>query len=263
MITTRLLLGTIALASFGTACTAIVIGKVSDTSDYETVPVGGSTKSTLDQCSLRKGSFGEADANPCSDCIETNCKPAVDFACNGGTQEKPWFDQMKSCAQDPFVTPGQGFDNNDCKRYADAKAPIADNGSDTQREIEAHNCITSSCLQSATPACKQCEVSIVKSQAESTPVRLQDDACGRCLVANCQAQIVQCCTTLPIKSFVEKCAFTAKPENKAACLELGNAVPDGGEGESNYRDGSANLTCRDLIAQCFQANCKDKGGCTP
>lgn len=255
MVSRRLLVITISLASLASACTAIVLGKVGETSDYKTIPTGGSA-SAADPCSLltssRSGS--ELDANVCSDCIQTNCKPDIDYACNGGKQEKKWFSEMQSCAQDPFISPGQGFNDTDCKRYTDAEAPIQDNGSDTQREIEAHNCITNSCLQGATPPCQQCEVSITKSQAEPVKVRLQDDSCGSCLAANRQVELVKCCSTLPLKTFVEKCAFTANSENMAACLELGNTVPDAGDDNDQYKDGSVQLTCRDLIADCFKAN---------
>ena len=264
MVSNRLVLITISLASLASACTAIVLGKVGDTSDYTTVPTIGA-KPKADECSLLTGSNGEVDANVCSECIATSCKPEVDYACNRGQQEKKWFDQMRSCAQGPFINPGQGFDDNDCKSYTDAEAPISDNGSDTQKEIEAHNCITNKCLQGATPPCKQCEVSITKSQAESVKVRLQDDPCGSCLATNCQAELVQCCTALPMQSFVQKCAFTPNAENKAACLELGSPVPDAGAAieRDNYRDGSVNVTCRDLISACFKTNCAGKGGCVP
>lgn len=258
MVSTRLLLITISLASLASACTAIVLGKVGETSDYKTVPsIGAPTKA--DECSLLTARTGnELDANVCSDCIQTKCKPEVDFACNAGKTEKPWFSQMKSCAQGPFVTPGQGFDDNDCKTYTDAEAPISDKGSDTQKEIEAHNCITNNCLQGTTPFCRQCEVSVRKSEAEAVQARLQDDPCGSCLATKCQVELVQCCATLPLQNFVQKCAFTANAQNKAACLELGKTIPDAGEdiNRNDYRDGSVNVSCRDLISSCFKAKCQ-------
>lgn len=267
MITTRLLFATIALASFGTACTAIVIGKVGGTSDYETVPLGGSTKSALDQCSLRKQDYGgDQDANACSTCIETSCKTDVEFACSRGqSTKKPWFSKLKDCAQRPWIDgyepDGLGSGFYQCTEYRDAAKPISDMGSDTEREITAHNCVTTSCLSGDLPACKQCEVSIQKSsKTNDPPARLQDDGCGKCLVEKCQPAIVKCCGTEPMSDFVRKCAFTADPANKATCLELGKAQPDSGDG-NGYSDGGTSAVCLGEIAACFKANCT--GGAYP
>ncbi|HSO35545.1 MAG TPA: hypothetical protein VLT33_23615 [Labilithrix sp.] len=266
MIPRRVILGTIVIASLATACTAIVLGKVSETSDYRTVPVGSST-SALDDCSLLRGDYSgsDVDANACSTCIETSCKTDVEFACNrGSSTKKVWFDKLKKCAQRPWIDgyepPDETSGFYECAEFRDAEAPIIDDASDTQKEIEAHNCVTNNCLSGALPACKQCEVSIKKSSAEPTPALLKDDGCGKCLVEKCQDKLVKCCGTDPMNDFVKKCAFTNDPANMATCLELGKEAPD--SGDNDYADASVNATCLGEIAQCFKANCAGKQGYT-
>ena len=180
MLARHLVLYCVVLASLGTACTAIVLGKVGDTGDYKTVSGGSSSSgSTLDECSLLRSTTyaGDRDANACSTCIENGCKSDIDYACNKGTSQKQWFQDMKDCAQKPwngFSPPAEGSGFWECKKYATAKPPISDKGSDTQREVEAHNCINSKCLQGELPACKQCEVHVKKSGASAEEALLRD-----------------------------------------------------------------------------------------
>lgn len=262
MVSNRLLLAAIVLAGFGTACTALVLGKVSDTEDYKVVPTGTTSGgSSLDDCSLLKGSYytTDHDANACSTCIQTSCAADVAYACNAGKTEKPWFGKLKTCAQNPwngFAPPSEGSGSNSygCKTFQTPVDPVSDKGSDTERDPQAHNCVTTNCMQGALPPCVQCEVSIKKSASEQTESLLRNDPCGSCLVEKCQPSLVKCCATRPMQDFVQHCAFTPLPANKAACLELGKTVPDSGE-EGRYGYGDAGIDCLAEIGACFKANC--------
>lgn len=263
MVEKRIVLACITVASLGSACTAIVIGKVGETNDYRIGASGGSS-SGLDDCSLQRGDFSgtDVDANACSTCIETSCKTDVEYACNRGqSPKKPWFSNIKDCAQRPWVdgfAPENLSSNSrsyQCAEYRDAKAPISDKGSDTEREVAAHNCVTNNCLSGDLPACKQCEVTIEKSSSTNEPrARLEDDTCGACLVQNCKPAMVKCCGSEPMNDFVRKCAFTPDPTNKAVCLELGKAQPDAGK-DNRYLDGGTSAVCLGELAACFKANC--------
>lgn len=279
MVTHRLVMTAITLASLGTACTAIVLGKIGDTGDYKTVPTGGSSSSgtPLDECSLLKGnSAGDRDANACATCIQTSCTSDVAYACNntpassGGssrTSPKPWFDDLKTCAKEPWngFPPPQSsssgsFSSWGCKKFETTEPTVSDKGSDTEREPLAHNCVTNNCLQGDTPPCKMCEVHIQKSAADPTEALLRDDDCGKCLVANCQPTLVKCCATPAMHDFVARCAFTKVETNKAACGELGKAMPDGGPGFlRNYED--AGVQCLNELSACYTAKCAGKGTC--
>lgn len=242
------LLGTFLLASVATACTAIVAGKLSDTSDYKT----SATPTQPSACDLVEG-----DANTCSTCIQTNCANEVAYACNNGIQEKKWFSTMQECAKNP-----QYFDKYDwgCSTYADAEAVAADPGSDTQQEAVAHNCITSNCLQGATPDCKRCDVGIQKSSNETTTANLADDACGSCIVANCYSQLLSCCDVQgPINDFIQYCAYTALSTNKTKCQALANDGDAAAPTFMAYED--AGIQCFDLLSQCFRDNCAATPGC--
>jgi len=261
MVDKRIVLACITVASLASACTAIVIGKVGETNDYRTVAIGGSN-SGLDECSLQRGDYSgtDVDANACSTCIESSCKTDVEYACNRGqSSKKPWFSKLKECARTPWIGgyAPEGYANNSyqCGEYRDAEAPISDKGSDTEREVTAHNCVTNKCLSGDLPACKQCEVTIQKSSTTNDPrARLQDDTCGACLFQNCQPTMVKCCGTDPMDDFVRKCAFTANATNKAACLELGKAQPDAGK-DNGYPDGGTSAVCLGELSACFKANC--------
>ena len=258
MIERRFILATTLLAGLATACTAIVLGKVSDSEDYKVVPTGSSSSgSTLDECSLLKsvGSSGDHDANACSTCIEANCKADIDYACNKERKpiQKDWFGEMQSCAQKPWngYAPPPESNSWSCKLYATPKPPISDNGSDSQREPEAHNCINTKCMQGALPDCKRCEVHIKKTSSQDD-VLLRDDPCGKCLVETCPALLVECCDTAPMDDFVQYCAFTKDTANKDKCLALGTTPADAGTVKS-YDD--AGTQCFKKLAACFNAGC--------
>lgn len=276
MVTHRLVILAIAVASLGTACTAIVLGKIGETGDYKTVPtLGSSSGSPLDRCSLLKGETFSAssdhDANACATCIETRCKDDVAYACNNssGTKAKPWFDDLKKCAQNPWngLAPpaessgGSSNTSYGCKSYETPATPISDNGSDTEREPKSHNCVNTNCLQGGTPACKMCEVHIRKSQADPTEALLRNDPCGKCFVDKCPETLVKCCDTGGMYDFVDRCAFTADPANKAACRELGNpGKPDAGD-RSNTFYNDAGVQCLNDLKRCFQTYCATNAAC--
>jgi len=269
MVAHRLVMTAIVLASFGTACTAIVLGKIGDTGDYKTVAASSSSGSSLDQCSLVKGDYsaGDRDANACSTCIETSCASDVAYACNAGSSKspKPWFDDLKKCAQSPwngFSPPSAAGTGTyyACKKYETPATPISDNGSDTEREPLSHNCVNEKCLQGGTPPCKMCEVHIRKSPSDPTEALLRNDPCGKCMVERCAATLVKCCDTGGMSDFVARCAFTADPANKAACRELGKDKPDAGERSNTYYD-DAGGRCLDDLKSCFTTNCAGEAAC--
>jgi hypothetical protein len=267
VISHRLVLATVVLAGFGTACTAIVLGKVSDSDGYTTLAPGKTPPSPgeLDECSLLRSNSnqGDRDANACSDCIQTSCPTDVAFACNRDKTPKSWFSKMKDCAQDPwqnFRPPTEPSGFYSCKTYETPAEVISDNGSDAERESAAHNCITAKCLSGELPACKRCEVSINKPGSTSEKALLRDDACGKCMVESCEAVLVRCCNLEPMQEFVQKCAFTNSPSNKAACLELGNADPDAGRDKTDTYNAEDTQCLKDLAA-CFKTSCASAPGC--
>ena len=183
MIGRRLVLSAIILATFGTACTAIVLGKIGDKADY-TPGAGGSSSSsggTPDKCSLLTYAHRTNevyDANPCSTCIETECKTEVDYACNGG-KEKDWFSSLANCARSPwgdYQDPSAGASFYGCKSYEKELEPIP-SGDDAERKRASEICVHDKCLQGTLPACKLCEVSIAKT-GTSDRALLRDDKCG-------------------------------------------------------------------------------------
>jgi hypothetical protein len=267
MIPHRLVLATALFACLGTACTAIVLGKLSASDDYKPVKTGSSSGSAIDECSILKDRLQntEHDANPCSTCIQDNCPADLTYACNSGKHDpKSWFDVMKECAQNPwdgFSPPGEStnFGRSSCTQYEKTKEVPPDDGGDTQREAEAHNCINSKCLLGTLPACKQCEVHIKKSDVDDTEALLRDDPCGGCIAENCKEELVACCSTSPgpMSDFVKHCAFTPVAANKTLCLELGKAVPDAGINfDEDY--GDAGHDCLSRLSACFKANCAGK-----
>ena len=168
---------------------------------------------------------------------------------------------MKSCAQNPWISghapPSEGASSYGCSNYQKPKPAVSDNGSDTEREATAHNCVNTNCMQGALPDCAQCVPSIKKSQAEDNYRVLTDDTCGSCIVQNCQEQLVASCRQPVIDSVVAKCAYTPLAENKATCLELANDKPDAGSGSyqivSNGDD--AGYDAVHSLIRCFRDNC--------
>jgi hypothetical protein len=269
MIARRLILSTIVLASFGSACTLLVMGKIGDTGDY---PLGagpsgtsGSSGATTDECSLTAGSRTydtDRDANACSECIATECKTHVEYACNRGenNQKKPWFESLSNCAKNPwenYIPPGSGASFYACTSYAQKQPAIA--GEDEAAKKRASEiCVHDKCLQGDLPACKLCEVHTEKT-GTSERALLRDDPCGKCLVEGCPEVIIACCGTEPMGDFVEHCAYTNDPPKKALCKELGSSVPDSGDKYRNYND--AGDECLSALSACFKANCASKSAC--
>ncbi len=257
MIGLRLLLATALLGGLGTACTVVVLGKLSDTDGYPTGGSSGSSGSSAGACSLLKNdNYGnDYDATACSTCIETNCKADIEYACKEDrTTQKAWFKDMKECARQPWNGQAPPGANNSwgCFDYQKSKPAVSDDGGDSQREPEAHNCIHSNCVQGALPPCKQCEVTIQKSSSSQERALLRNDPCGKCFVESCPEVLVECCNTPAISEFVTSCAFTGDPENKAKCAELGTTPEDAGN-VRNYDD--AGIQCFRKLAACFKSSC--------
>lgn len=265
MIAARLVATIIGLASFATACSAIVAAQLGDTGDFSR---DGSARSPgsedeLDECSLQRGTsvYITYDANPCSECIATECAAEVEYACNRGGREKDWFDDLKRCAQNPwdgFSPPGSNASFYGCGPFEKELPPISSNGDDAERKRAAEICVHDKCLQGDLPACRRCEVSTRKTGVDDRAL-LRDDPCGSCLVEHCEKHLVRCCDTEPMQDFVEQCAFTPDPWNKTVCNELGAEIPDAGRYRSRYDD--AGGECLSALSECFKEHCAEKGGC--
>ena len=267
MISHRLVLATVVLTGFGTACTALVLGQVSDTDGYTTLAPGVTPDQpgALDKCSLLKSdtSSADRDANACSDCIQNSCPTDVAFACNRDKSPKTWFSKMKDCAQGPWQgsrPPSEPSGFYGCRSYEKPVEAVVDNGSESEREATAHNCINSKCASDDVPACKLCEVMIEKPGSTTEKALLSVDECGKCIVLRCAAPLAKCCNGQAVNEFVEKCAFTNLGSNKATCLELGKPDPDAGHDKSNSFN-ETDLACLKDIGTCFMNNCAGKGGC--
>lgn len=266
MIARRVILGVSVLASFATACTALVAARLSETNDYAvdgSTLTASSSGSADDKCDLLADNYTTYDANPCSTCISTKCTEAVDFACQKGTKNtaKSWFSTMKECAQNPWngaYPPNSGASFYSCKGYAQAQPPISSNGDDSQKKRESEICINQNCMQGDTPECRLCEISKQKTGVSDRAL-LRDDPCGSCLVDNCGAEIVACCDEGPRSDIIEACAFTADPWNKTVCKELGKTNPDGGDDHSRY--GDAGDECLSRISTCFKTHCASMSAC--
>lgn len=249
-----------------TACTAIVLGKLSAT-DFPLEEAGTSNSSSSSgsapgPCSLLADQFGNqapVPDNQCSTCIATTCKDEVTYACNPSGQPKQWFQKLGVCAQRPyagFAPPEAGTeaDSYGCTTYADAGPAISDHGSDAEHEQASKICVQNNCMQGVTPACRLCVVSIAKTNSISY---LADDPCGSCIAQNCQSEIVACCDSQPMQDYVKHCAFTADTStNKGLCQELGDAaVGDGGrfDGPRGYE--TNDQVCMARLAACYQASC--------
>lgn len=271
----RLLFPGIVAASFATACTAIIAGQVGDRADRQ-VDAGPLTNQDLDDCSLLKGLYGPTPANRCSQCIETNCKPDITYACNGGSyNKKKWFSDMQDCAQSPWA---YGFEPQEagassswgCRQYQKTVAAPPDNGSDTEREEQSHNCITNNCMQGGQPDCQLCDVHIKKSANDPVEAQLADDPCGKCVYNNCQDAIIQCCNVSDgLMGLVKRCAYTKEDDNRAACAELRHNELDGGRPDAgaygsviNSSD-QAQVACFHALTDCFKKQCADEPACQP
>lgn len=263
MIARRVILGVSVLASFATACTALVAARLSETNDYAvdgSTLTASSSGSVDDKCDLlavpRYSSRGAPDANACSTCIGTKCSAAVDYACQRGTdkQAKDWFSTMQGCAQSPydgFSPPGSGASFYGCGSYRDEKEPISSNGDDSERKRESEICIHDNCMQGTLPPCVLCEISMQKTGVEESQL-LSDDPCGSCLYTQCLSKIVGCCSEQSTRDIVRHCAFTADSWNKTVCNELGKTTPDAGKYQT-YDD--AGDQCLFDIADCFKQHC--------
>ncbi len=275
MRTNRMLFVTVVLASFATACTAIVLGQVGEFSDYKTsdTPAGQAPTCSL----LKSDQYGTKDVTPntCSSCIETNCQPELDYACQGDKQ-KAWFADIKKCAQNPWVS---GFGPADASSSSnsygcfpfekDKEVPSGDTTSDTYFEATAHNCVTDKCFQNDPPSCKKCEVHIKRSDNDDVEARLEDDPCGMCVAQFCQPVLTKCCDVVDtMMSLVKKCAYTALAENKAACYELrkndlDGGYPDAGRGQGTPINESyqEQVDCFQEITNCYKNNCAGQTAC--
>ncbi|HVH40860.1 MAG TPA: hypothetical protein VM925_00910 [Labilithrix sp.] len=265
MHTHRLVLSTILLASFGTACTALVLGKIGDTDDYKTGTTSSSgATADADKCSLLQAdnyynSSTLRDANACSDCITTNCAEHVEYACNRAepNRRKEWFATLSRCAQNPwwsYSPPGSGASSYGCSAYLKEQDPIA--GEDESAKKRASEiCVYDHCLNKDIPDCFLCEVHTQKTGVTEEAL-LRDDPCGKCLVEGCPEVIVACCGSEPMRDFVEPCAYTNDPDNKVKCQEL--ASPDAG---SHRRYGDAGDECLAAMSACYKDHCSNKSAC--
>lgn len=247
-----------AASLFLSACTAIVLGQLSDTADLP-VDAGSTTSSSgasgtsgtavRDKCDL----LGSGDEpNRCSDCIKTSCGSHVEYACDRAAGEyttKPWFSSLKSCAQNPYR--GISGVRYMCSSYDEPeKMPLTGND-ENAKEREAELCVRDQCLNGDTPACKLCLVTIEKTGSAGGEAKLEDSTCGKCLRSKCEPVIVRCCTK-SVMYIARNCGYTSDPEKKKECLRL-NTAPDGGKPPAGANDDDV---CEWDMSACYQANCR-------
>lgn len=258
MIPRRLLFAGIVLGAFASACTAIVLGKIGDTADYQDNGASSSGGTAVsDECSLLAVSYGsDRDANACSECITTSCKEHVEYACNRGNEsegKKPWFADLSDCAKNPWIDygpPGSGASFYDCKVYDNPDTKPIASEDEAAKKRAAEICVRDSCLTGELPACKLCEVHTKKPGVDERAL-LRDDPCGKCLSESCLPDLVRCCSSDAVRDFVEPCAYTVEPDNLVKCRHLGAA--DAGANTTYYD--STDRACLTSISACFKANC--------
>ena len=247
------------------ACTAIVAGKLSDTSDYGTASgtssSSGSSSGDPDPCSLLyDNNSGDRDANACSDCITTSCKDPVAYFCQDGRPTSYLSNTLASCAQSPWngrSPPGSGASFYACTKFATTTEVPNDPTSEGAHEAVANNCINANCMQGGAPPCRLCEVSIQKPGSGSDYALMKNDACGSCVAQACAAELSSCCDTQPMNDYVQYCAYTALSKNKTACLALANADPEDAGPNNSYGYQQEDKTCLSSLKTCF-ASCFSK-----
>jgi hypothetical protein len=258
----RIVVSTIAIAVFATACSAIVAGQLGDTGDFKkegasSSGTSGTSGGQSSECSLLKNSSGieiPDASNTCSECIATQCAAHVEYACQAGGDSKPWFDTMSGCAQKPWDGWGpSGSSFWGCGiKYRDAGPPIPSND-DNQKMRESERCINERCMQGTRPQCKLCEPSIADNLGGRKFLRV--DPCGKCIATQCEDIVVRCCSTQAVAEFVTECAFTTDDAHKAECQKR-RGFTDGGLPPHSSRYDTEDEQCLADLMRCFNDQCK-------
>ncbi len=248
------ILGTFAILA--TACTAVVAGKVGGKDDYKKTDSTSTTSGNLDKCSLLTDRYNaEKESNECSECIATECKEDVEYACNREGSKKPWFENLADCAQNPYVSYGpQGSSFYDCNHYKDAGPPFTGSQEDdAAKRRNSEICVNKKCMTGETPPCRLCPV-WVKKPGTDDRAALGSLPCGQCIEQNCKKEIVECCETAVISYHVTACAYVDAPELKEKCNEI--LTLDGGKiNNGNDSKGEFGEACQLKIKACFEENC--------
>lgn len=271
------------LACSGVACTAIVLGKLDTISDYglddggprsssssSSGTSGASGNTGADRCSLLAGnSLGAKPAfdNECARCIDRECGDEVTYACGAdGGKSKGWFDDMKMCAQNPWVkypepdSGDQGGGDWGCAPYIDAgPANTEPVENDATHEAAAQLCITN-CMQGKQPSCYLCEISMPRpGSAENGIAYLKDDPCGECLDQNCKDDLIACCSSRVIGLYLQFCSYTFDESYRAKCAMVGDDSQIGDGGSDDLKLPGINSPfdrqCAVRLNACFTSKC--------
>lgn len=275
----RVLAALMAISVFLTACTAIVLGQMSDTEDLQIDAGGAATSSgtsgtsssgssgqsdaeVVDECNLRYNRSGAQYTYPkttCSDCIEERCGTQLAETCVDG-KYPTGYDTIRACAKNPWqeYTPEGRNSSWACESLLDP-GPEVTGTSDTAKIYRLKKCVKDECLKDEDyPPCKKCEVNIEES-ANDTLHFLKDDACGKCFTDNCGPAVIKCCGTYPVNDFVQFCAFTDESKNKQTCKLIQFADAGAGPNKFSYRD--ADYDCLGELRACWNAHCASKNEC--
>jgi hypothetical protein len=142
---------------------------------------------------------------------------------------------MKTCAQNPVEGVSAGtYEQYGCRKYDAPDAQAFLGNDDNAKEQNALICVRDKCLNTGTPPCHQCAVSVQKSSGTAGGyASLEDSKCGQCIRNACGALLVKCCDS-NIPDGLEKCGYTDNPDYKNDCYAAVHRDAGGPDAAPSY-----------------------------